>query len=537
MVEVIGMSETRFSSLVDLCTRLQSTKKRTEKRSILAEFLRRLSKHEISPAVLLLAGSVFAESDDSHVLQIGGSLLSKVMHRNSVDRTTQSPSISEVYATLESLSRLVGNGSRKKKEQLLGSLFRRLEPDESDLLVRLIFGEPRTGVAEGILLEGIAGASETSIALVTRASMLIGDLGRVAELALTGGTGSLEQVRLELFRPVKPMLAEMSYDLAEVISSHGGSTALEFKFDGARVQVHRDARAVRLYSRRLSDVTDSLPDVVETVLQKTRPGRFILDGEVVAIGANNRPLPFQDLMRRFGRVHEVPLLADRIPLQLHVFDIIYLEDRELLKEEYASRRQLLETVCEQEILATRTVTGAIEEAQQFLEKAIDAGHEGLMAKRLDSDYSPGIRGKKWFKVKPAETLDLVIVGADWGYGRRIGWLSNYHLAALDKDTGEYMMLGKTFKGLTDEEFIIMTERLKSLKTDENEYSVIVEPSVVVEVGFNEIQRSPRYKSGFALRFARITRIREDKSPQDTDDMGKVRHLYESQFRYKSRVGR
>ncbi|MBN2336245.1 ATP-dependent DNA ligase, partial [Candidatus Bathyarchaeota archaeon] len=300
-----------------------------------------------------------------------------------------------------------------------------------------------------------------------------------------------------------------------------------------RIQIHRRGEETRIFSRRLSDVTDSLPDVVELVSQRLRGGDMILEGEVVAIGDNERPLPFQDLMRRFTRVKDVDEMAERVPLRLHLFDVLYLDGELLIDEPYSLRWAKLESVAPGDLLADRMVSSSPEEAERFLEAALGEGHEGLMAKRLDSSYTPGSRGKLWFKIKAAETLDVVVAAADWGSGRRRGWLSNYHLAVWDGS--EYLVIGKTFKGLTDDEFRWMTDRLQGLKESETDYTVHVRPELVVEVAFNEIQRSPHYKSGYALRFARIKRIREDKAPGDADTLSRVETLYEGQFRYKDRV--
>jgi DNA ligase-1 len=262
-------------------------------------------------------------------------------------------------------------------------------------------------------------------------------------------------------------------------------------------------------------------------------GDLILEGEVVAVGENRRPLPFQDLMRRFTRVTGVREAAEAIPLRLYLFDVLYLSGELLIDEPYSRRWEALAGLAPPELLAKRIVSSDPAEVRRMLEGALSEGHEGLMAKRLDSRYTPGTRGKLWLKIKAAETLDVVIAAAEWGSGRRRGWLSNYHLAVWKG--GEAMVIGKTFKGLTDDEFKWMTERLRSMKTGETEYTVHVRPELVVEVAFNEIQRSPHYASGYALRFARITRIREDKDPSGADTLGKVEELYARQFRYKDRA--
>jgi DNA ligase-1 len=254
---------------------------------------------------------------------------------------------------------------------------------------------------------------------------------------------------------------------------------------------------------------------------------------VVAIGRDQKPLPFQDLMRRFRRVHEIDVMVKEIPLRLYLFDVIYRDGNLLIDTPYQQRWAILSELTDDSLLATRLVTKESGEVEKLMQASIEAGHEGLMAKDLRGTYTPGVRGKKWFKIKPAETLDATIIAADWGSGRRRGWLSNYHLAVRDEKSGEFLVIGKTFKGLTDQEFKEITKRLQALKTRETEYTVHVKPSIVVEVAYNEIQRSPHYKSGFALRFARITRFREDKGPEDADTQQRLSVLYQNQFRFKA----
>jgi DNA ligase-1 len=285
----------------------------------------------------------------------------------------------------------------------------------------------------------------------------------------------------------------------------------------------------------LSDVTPSLPEIVSLVKELIKAESAILDGEVIAVGENEKPLPFQDLMRRFTRVHEIDRLMAEVPTKLYLFDLIYLNDSSLIDTPYEQRWKFLSEMCDGKLLAERIVTGDISEAEKFLNKAMELGHEGLMAKSITSDYAPGARGKKWFKIKPAKTLDLVITAGEWGHGRRQGWLSNYHLAARDEKTGEYLVVGKTFKGPTDKEFIEMTQRLQSLMISEDDITVYVKPEIVVEVAYNEIQKSPHYKSGFALRFARIIRNRDDKAPEQADTIERFKKLYTEQFQRKAKA--
>jgi DNA ligase-1 len=363
--------------------------------------------------------------------------------------------------------------------------------------------------------------------------MLLGSLPKVAELALTKGRPGVDAVGLTLFVPIKPMLAEMAEGFDAVLKEHGGSSAFEFKYDGARIQIHRKNGEVRIFSRRLTDVTASVPDIVELARTNIRASEYLVEGEVVATGRGGRPLPFQDLMRRFRRVHEIDAMVNNIPLKLYLFDIVYLDGHLLVDVPYEKRWATVSGLTGDELLASRVVTGDVTKAEKLMDASIKAGHEGLMAKDLKSTYTPGVRGKKWLKIKPVETLDVVIVAADWGSGRRRGWLSNYHLGVKDEETGQFLVVGKTFKGLTDVEFTEITPKLLELKTKETEYTVFVKPSIVVEVAFNEIQHSPHYKSGFALRFARITRFRDDKRPEDANSLQRLSQLYQDQFRFKS----
>jgi len=529
-----SMPPTVFSELAQLCRALEATTKRKEKTRLLAEFLRRLDPGEIAPAVLLITASIFPEFDP-RTIDVGYMTVKKVLEAGRQMKLVEEEplTIHHVYRTLNQIAKATGTGSRHLKEELLKGLISSADPREVEVLVRILFREMRIGVNEGMMLEGIAEAAASDPKLVRRAHMFTGDLGEVARLALTEGEDGLRRVGAKLFVPLKPMLAVMSYDIAEVLEEHGGKTAFEYKFDGARIQIHRRDEQIRIFSRRLTDVTKSLPDIVDLIRQRVDSRDIILEGEAVAMGSDGKPMPFQDLMRRFTRVRDVAEMARRVPLRLYLFDILYFNGQPLIDEPYQKRWNLLTRVCPRDILAERVVTDDVSTAKAFLRRALEAGHEGLMAKRLDSKYTPGLRGKGWFKIKPAETLDLVIVAADWGYGRRTGWLSNYHLAAREGD--DYRVIGKTFKGLTDEEFEWMTQTLQKLKVRETEQTVYVRPEIVVEVDFNEIQRSPRYQSGFALRFARVKRIRHDKGIGDADTLDRVREFYEKQFKYKAKA--
>ncbi|MGH7357131.1 MAG: ATP-dependent DNA ligase, partial [Candidatus Rokuibacteriota bacterium] len=407
-------------------------------------------------------------------------------------------------------------------------------PEEREFLGRIVSGEMRTGVSDGLVLEAIGAAWSVERETVRRAALLLGDLAAVAAVAQAGGADSLSAVGARPFVPLLPMLAEIATDFDEVLRAHGGATALEFKYDGARIQLHRDGDRVSVWTRRLSDVTRSLPDVVEVARGDLVGGPFILDGEVLALDAAGRPLPFQELMRRFRRVHGVEALVREMPLAIHFFDCLMAEGRSLVDRPYAERWEALAAVTGGRRLAERVIVRSADAARAVLERALAAGHEGVMAKDPASPYEPGGRGKRWFKLKPARTIDCVIVAADRGSGRRVGWLSNYHLAVRDGDG--FADVGKTFKGLTDTEFAAMTERLRALAVADDGYTVRVRPEIVVEVEYNEIQRSPTYPSGLALRFARVSRIREDKAPGQATTLEELRALYERQFATKGRAG-
>ena len=525
---------TLFSSFAELCQALEATAKRNQKKHLISNFLQRLIPEEIIPTISFLIGKPFPEADE-RVLDIGNRTLWKIQDTGQLTLVNEPLTIIDVAKTFDVIARASGFGSRARKESLVEGLLRRANSLESKYLYRILSGEMRIGAVEGTVMEGISESAKTGLALVQRANMLLGNLGEVAQVAMTQGPEGLSKIGLRLFSPIKPMLAEMSYDLQEVFVEHGGRTAFEWKFDGARIQVHIREDKIRVFSRRLSEVTSSLPDLVSLVRREVYAKEALLEGEAMAIGEGGKPLPFQDLMRRFRRVHDVNAMTNEIPLQLYLFDILYKDGNLLIDRPNSERWQILEKTVNARLLASRIVTTSKEEAEIFLKHALRAGHEGLMAKALDSKYVPGVRGKKWFKIKPFETLDLVIMAADWGYGRREGWLSNYHLGALDGNTGEFIDLGKTFKGLTDEEFETMTKRLEALKLREDEYTVYVRPSVIVEVAYNEIQRSPRYRSGFALRFARILRTRDDKGLADVDTLERVGELYRKQFEVKARL--
>lgn len=524
------MEETLFLNLAELCDNLTRTTKRSKKIELIGNFLNGLEDEEIAPAVAQIIGTIFPEAE-SRSLEIGYLTVKQILEK----KKKQTPllptplTISGVRRYFDKISAFRGTGSRQKKESLLESLLGEASPLEATYLVKMIFGEMQHGVSEGLMIEAIARAGRTEPEIVMRANMLLGDIGEVARIALKDGESGLRRIELRLFRPIKPMLAEMAYCIDDVFKE-GKRWAFEYKFDGGRIQIHKKSDEIRIFSRRLSDVTYSLPEIVE-IAGNAKVREAVFEGEVIAV-KNGKPLPFQELMRRFRRIQNVEKVRKEVPVKLYLFDLLYLDGTTFIDMSYEKRWDILAGICPY-LLGERIISRDTAEVEDFLNRALAEGHEGLMAKALDSPYTPGKRGKKWFKIKRAETLDLVIVAADWGYGRRTGWLSDYYLGAK-KDGGGFEIVGKTFKGLTDQEFKDITQKLLSLKISETKSTVYVIPEIVVEVAYNEIQRSPTYQSGFALRFARITRIREDKSPVDADTIDRIKEAYEKQFERKGK---
>ena len=559
--------ETPFGALAELGEKLQATKKRLLMIDLAADFLVNLQPQEVEPAVSMILGRPFPRWSPqtleiswatlSQVIKsiagvgwnlfyeaVGksddiGSATKMVLENRKVKRQTalfEKPlTLMEVRRGLESMAETVGYGSREKKERLIEALLSRSSPLEAKYLVKILIGEVRTGFHEGLMEQAVAKAFQIQLKAVQEASMVTGDIGEVASIIKIEGKEGLAKIAFKVFRPVTLMLAQMADNVAQVLEEHGGRTALEFKYDGARIQIHKLRDEVKIYSRRLTDVTNSLPEILEAVKENVKADEAILEGEVIAIDNSGFPIPFQHLMRRFRRVHAVEDMVEKIPIKLYLFDILYLNGGSLVSFPYLQRRRILGENVGIIPLTSQIATDKVEEAERFLKEAMDAGHEGLMAKKLDSPYAPGSRGKLWLKIKPIlQPLDLVIIAAEYGYGRRHGWLSDYYLGARDVETGRYLPVGKTFKGLTDIEIKEMTRRLKELSVKKEHGRVTVIPRVVVEVAYNEIQRSPKYECQMALRFARITRIRDDKTPEEANTIQTVREIYDKQFLKKGR---
>jgi DNA ligase-1 len=508
-----------FAEFAALCRALAATPGRLEKRRLAAAYLAGLPAADVATAVAFLTGRPFPAADP-RVLRVSG--------LPAVPASAGEPALTlaDVAAAFAEVAGATGAGARRDRVERLRRLAARASDGERQALAGIIGGEMRMGLSEGLVLEAIASAAGADPALVRRAALFLGDLSAVAVLAREGGAAALGAVAPRLFVPLLPMLAEIATTFEEALAAHGGRSALEFKYDGARIQLHTDGARVAIWSRRLSDVTASLPDVVAVARRDLAGAPLVLDGEVVALDAAGRPLPFQELMRRFRRVHQVESLARQMPLAIHFFDCLVAEGRSLIDAPYARRWEALARATGGRHLAERVVVTTVAEAEAFRARALAAGHEGVMAKDLSSTYEPGGRGKRWFKLKTPDTIDCVIVAADRGSGRRVGWLSNYHLAVRDGDA--FVPVGKTFKGPTDREFAALTGRLRALAVADDGYTVTVAADIVVEVEYNEIQRSPTYASGFALRFARIARVRDDKAPAQATTLDELRALYARQ---------
>ncbi len=432
-------------------------------------------------------------------------------------------SVAEVNETLERVRNASGPGSAAAKRDALRGLFTRCVPDERLFLVRLLVGDVRQGALDGVMVEAIAKASGCSAARVRHAHMLQGNLPRVADVAMTEGEAGLSRIRLAVGTPVQSMLAQTATEVGDAVADMG-SALLDTKMDGARVQVHKSGADVAVFSRQHNDVSASVPEVVEAVAAMP-PTDLVLDGEVVAFDGNGRPLPFQTTMRRFGRRQNVAALRRNLPVQPFFFDCLFADGEDAIGSPLAERIVLLDTFVPEALHMPRTLTSDSAAARDFLQAALDAGHEGVMVKDPESAYAAGSRGKAWLKVKPAHTLDLVVLAAEWGHGRRQGWLSNLHLGARDPDGGGFVMLGKTFKGLTDEMLDWQTRALLDLEVSRDRFVVHVEPRLVVEILCNEVQTSPHYPAGLALRFARVKRYRPDKAADAADTLDAVRALH------------
>jgi DNA ligase-1 len=432
--------------------------------------------------------------------------------------------VSELDAAFQELADLAGKGSAKRRDGLLRDLFARLTPEERDFVARLAVGELRQGALEALVVEALGQATRISPEALRRAMLFAGDATEVAVRALSGGEAALAELSVQLFRPLRPMLAQTAKDVADAVTRLS-PCAFEQKLDGARIQVHREGQRVAVYSRQGNEVTEALPEIVALV-RSFEAQSLVLDGEAIALRENGRPHPFQVTMRRFGRKLDVTAMGEQLPLSAFFFDCLYRDGEVLVEQTNEARWAALALAVPESARVLRTLVTDTEAGEQVMQAALATGHEGVVAKSLASTYEAGRRGAGWLKLKPAPTLDLVVLAAEWGSGRRKGWLSNLHLGARDPATGGFVMLGKTFKGLTDETLTWQTKKLQELAIDQNDWVVHVRPELVVEIAFDGLQQSPHYPGGMALRFARVRRYREDKPASEADSIDFVRSLYE-----------
>jgi len=526
-----------LADLVATSAAVASTRARSSKVTALAELLKRVPADEIAIVVGFLVGA-----PRQGKVGVGWALLGPTAELTPAEQATLS--VADVDTAVDELERTTGSGSTAARRSIIDGLFERATAEESDFLRRLLIGDLRQGALGGVMTDAIAKAADVSIAAVRRAAMLAGDLGRVAADALGGGEEALAGIGLEVLRPVLPMLAATSPTVADALEANGLSS-VEWKLDGARIQAHRRRDDVRLFTRNLNDVTARLPGVVD-VVRGMPIDAVILDGEVYgtavsedrgsflisAEGASGpqdpissersrvRAGPFQETMSRFSR-HEPDADGE---LHVRFFDVLHVDGADLIDEPLERRLATLADAVPEPHRVPGMVTADAADAQAFADEAIALGHEGVMVKSLTSRYEAGRRGSAWRKVKPVKTLDLVVLGAEWGHGRRRGWLSNLHLGARDPDSGGFLMVGKTFKGLTDALLSWQTEQLLERETHREGITVFVRPELVVEIALDGAQRSPRYPGGVALRFARVKRYRDDKSPAEADTIDAVRAL-------------
>ena len=506
------LGRVRLADLVATSAAVASTRARSTKVSTLAELLARVPPSEIAVVVGFLVGA-----PRQGRVGVGWALLGPTTEIEPASAATLS--VADVDAAIDELQATTGTGSSAARGRIVDELFGRATADEADFLRRLLIGDLRQGALEGVMTDAIAKAASVPVAVVRRAAMLAGDLCRVAADALDGGEQALSAIGLEVLRPVLPMLAATSPTVADALEANGLSS-VEWKLDGARIQAHRKGDEVRLYTRNLNEITERLPGVVD-VMQQMPVQAVILDGEVYGTAVSEDGAgPFQETMSRFSR-HEPDAGGE---LHVRFFDVLHVDGTDLIDEPLEQRLSALADAVPEPNRIPGILTEDATEAQAFADEAVALGHEGVMVKSLTSIYEAGRRGSAWRKVKPVKTLDLVVLGAEWGHGRRQGWLSNLHLGARDPESGDFLMVGKTFKGLTDALLTWQTEQLLERETHREGITVFVRPELVVEIALDGAQRSPRYPGGVALRFARVKRYRDDKSPEGADTIDAVRAL-------------
>jgi DNA ligase-1 len=507
----------QLARLVEVVGKVRGTRKKTEKTVLLAELLRQTRGRETELAAAYLAGAL-----PQGKIGIGWRMIERALPESAP--AGEPLTLAEVDQIFDAVAADRGAGSAERKTALLRRLLERARSEEREFLGRLLMGELRQGAVEGLLLDAIAKAANLPAGDVRRAMMFSGALGEVARAALEEGAAGLSRFTLKLLTPVAPMLAATADDVEDALARLD-EAAFEYKMDGARIQLHKASDEVRIFTRQLQDVTERLPEIVAWA-RSLPVGELVVEGEAIALRPDGRPHPFQITMRRLGRTKDVERLRHELPLASFFFDVLYREgESSLIAAPHRERFDILSRTIPAASLMPNLVTANPDEAARFLECALAAGHEGVMAKSRAAPYIAGQRGSQWLKLKPAPTLDLVVLAAEWGHGRRSGRLSNLHLGARDPGSGQFVMLGKTFKGLTDELLAWQTEKLLERETHRDESTVYVRPELVVEIAYGGIQESPRYPAGLALRFARVKRYRTEKPASEADTIQTVAELF------------
>lgn len=503
-----------LTQVVETSRAMAGTSKRLAKIDLLATLLGRLEPEEVEITVAWLSGTTRQGR-----VGVGYATIREAM---TTPASEPSLEIVPVDHTLTEIAAVRGAGAEQRRQQRLRGLFERATEAEQQFLIGVLGGELRQGALEGVMIEALAKAARMDVERIRRAAMMAGNIMSIARPVLERGEQALSDFDVQLFRPVQPMLAQTAEDVSEALDKLGDA-ALEYKFDGARVQAHKSGDQVAIYSRAMNDLTSAVPELTQAV--RAMPAHdLILDGEVLSLDRSGRPQPFQVSMRRFGRKVNVDQLLTELPMTPFWFDLLYLDGASRLDQPQFERFEELQRLIPAANVVPNLRTADKDRADEFVRTALAQGHEGVMAKAPGAAYAAGARGQSWLKVKQAKTLDLVILAAEWGNGRRKGFLSNLHLGARDMEKGGFAMLGKTFKGLTDAMLAWQTEEFLKIEIARDAYTVYVEPKTVAEIAFNEIQVSQRYVSGLALRFARVKRYRTDKAAAEADTFQTVQKM-------------
>jgi len=555
-----------YHELVEVLEKLEKISGKIEMTNIIAEFLKNVPDEDINNVILALQGLVFPiysnkelaiaenlvirslsyisgwkeEKIEEKIKEEGdlGNAAEKILSKK-IQKTIFSYgdayetekktkiTIKEIYETYEKISKCSGQGSQDRKLSLLIKILTNCEPRDAKYVIRTVLGQLRVGVGEGIIRDAIAtiyDGDELKVK-IENAYNLICDFGEI--LKFLRDKKDIEKVTMKVGKPMKVMLAEKLQTIEEALLKINKG-AFEVKYDGIRTQIHKDNDKIFLFTRRLENITEQFPEIVELARKNVNAKTAIIEGETVAIFPDRKPMPFQNLSKRIKRKYDIAKMTKEIPIEINLFDIVYLNGKSLINEKFEKRREILESIIketEKFRLSEQIVTDDVNVAKKFYENALKMGHEGVMVKNRQSPYRPGLRVGYMYKVKPImETLDLVIVGAEWGEGRRANWLATFLLACRDENTGEFKTIGMMGTGLKDEQFEEMTERLKPLIIMEKGKEVTVKPQVVVEVAYEEIQKSPTYTSGYALRFPRLVRIRDDKGINEIDTIERIEGL-------------